>query len=263
MCSALGTELSKTSGLTIKFPPNLLQTAIKNVRSGNNMMQSAQATPISSHFPFDHQGSVIDSSDNDPSQSTKSSNDQSQHSPTTLELKRLKAELEERHRIATECMKQNVSMQHQRDLQIVRYEAQRRLDDALSQVRLSEEKATAQSRKIESLQFQMDQLSQPIRQQQQQTPPNIATPQYNMQHQHNFSLPPPTHTCSIHTNTHRTCSTKVSITLDVLDRFDKSMVQQDNVLHKSLRQSVTASKEHYLSSAKPCDGKMLRTLAYG
>ena len=42
----------------------------------------------------------------------------------------------------------------------------------------------------------------------------------------------------------------------VLDKFEKSMVQQNNVLHESLRQSVTASKEHYLSSAKPCDGKI-------
>ena len=44
--------------------------------------------------------------------------------------------------------------------------------------------------------------------------------------------------------------------IGVLDRFDKSMVQWDNVLHESLRQSVTASKEHYMSSAKSCDGKI-------
>ena len=42
-------------------------------------MQSAQATPTSSSLPFDHQRSVIDSSDNDPSQSNNSSNDQSQN----------------------------------------------------------------------------------------------------------------------------------------------------------------------------------------
>ena len=36
------------------IPPNLLQTAIDNVRSGNNVMQSAQATPTSSSLPFDH-----------------------------------------------------------------------------------------------------------------------------------------------------------------------------------------------------------------
>ena len=49
----------------------------------------------------------------------------------------------------------------------------------------------------------------------------------------------------------------------VWDRFEKSMVQQNNVLHKTLRQSVTASKEHYLSNAKPCDGKMPWMLAHG
>ena len=174
-------------------------------------MQSAQAMPTSSSLPFEHQGSAIESSDNDSSQSHNNSNNQPQHSPSTLELKRLKAELEERHRINTECMKQNLSMQHHRDLQIVRDEDQRRLDDALSDVRLGKEKAIAQSRKTESLQSQMDQMSQLIRQQQ-QTPSNIATPQHNMPHQHNFSLPSPIHTV-LHTNTHRTCSTKVSITL--------------------------------------------------
>ena len=47
-----------------------------------------------------------------------------------------------------------------------------------------------------------------------------------------------------------------STLISVLDRFDKSMVQWDNVLPESLRQSVTASKEHYLSSAKSCDRKV-------
>ena len=108
-----------------------------------------------------------------------------------------------------ECIKQNLSMQHHRDLQIVRDEAQRRLDGALSQA--TEGKAIAQSRQIENLQSQIDQLSQLIRQQQ-QTPTNIATPQHNMPQQHNFSLPPSTHSHS-HQLTYRTCSTKVSITL--------------------------------------------------
>ena len=44
--------------------------------------------------------------------------------------------------------------------------------------------------------------------------------------------------------------------IGVLDKFEKSMVQQNDVLHESLRQSVTVSKEHYQSSAKPCDGKI-------
>ena len=101
--------------------------------------------------------------------------------------------MEERHRISMECMKQNLSMEHERDLQIVRDEAQRKIDDAFSQARLSEEKAIAQSRKIVDLQSQMHQLSKLIRKQQQSSP-NIATPQYNMQHQQNLTLPPPTHT---------------------------------------------------------------------
>ena len=104
-------------------PLNLLQTAIDNVRSGNNVIQSAQTTPTSSSLPFDHQGSAIESSDNDPSQSNNSSNNQPQYCLSTLELKRLKVELGERHIINTECMRQNLSIQHHRDLHIVRDEA--------------------------------------------------------------------------------------------------------------------------------------------
>ena len=108
--------------------PNLLQAVI-NILS-NNIMQSAQATPSSNSSPFAHQRSAIESSGNDPSQSNNSSNNQPQHLPSTLELQKLKADLEKRYRINTECIKQNLSMQHHRDLQIVRDEAQRRLDDA-------------------------------------------------------------------------------------------------------------------------------------
>ena len=44
--------------------------------------------------------------------------------------------------------------------------------------------------------------------------------------------------------------------IGIPDKVEKSMVQQNNVLHESLSQSVTASKEHYLSNANPCDGKI-------
>ena len=65
-----------------------------------------------------------------------------------------------------------------------------------------------------------------------------------MTQQHNFSPPPPTHIHTvIHTNTYTGHVQPKS--QGVLDKFEKSMVQQ----------SVTASKEHYLSNAKPCDGK--------
>ena len=175
------------------------------------------------------------------SQSNHSSNNQPQHpaSPFSFRiLKKLKAESEERPRINTECIKQNLNMQHHRDLQIVRDEAQRRFDDALSQVRSSEEKNIAQSRQIDNQQSQLNQLCQFVRHQQ-QTPTNIATPQHNMTQQHN-SLSSTTHT---HTVIH-TQQTKDMINLSlnssligVLDKFEKSMFQQNNVLHESLRQS--------------------------
>ena len=122
-----------------KIKQNLLETAIYNVRSRSNIMQSAQATPTCSSSPFDHQGSAIENLDNDPSQSDINSNNQPQHPPSTLELKKYVAGLEERHRIDAECNKQNLITQHHRDLKIVRDKAQRKLDDALSHVRLSEE----------------------------------------------------------------------------------------------------------------------------
>ena len=46
--------------------------------------------------------------------------------------------------------------------------------------------------------------------------------------------------------------------IGVLDQVKKSMVQWDNILHENLRQSVTASKEHYQSNAKLCDGKIVQ-----
>ena len=47
----------------------------------------------------------------------------------------------------------------------------------------------------------------------------------------------------------------------VLDKFEKSMVQQNTVLHEILKQSVTDSKECYLSNAKPCGGKIVLDLS--
>ena len=58
-----------------KIPPNILQIAIKNVRSRNNVIQSAQTTPTSNILSFEHQGSAIESSDSDPNQYNNSSND--------------------------------------------------------------------------------------------------------------------------------------------------------------------------------------------
>ena len=161
-------------------------------------------------------------------------NNQFRHSPSTLELKKLKAELEKTHRINIECIKQNLSMQHHRDLQIVSDEAQRRLDNALNQVKSSEEKAIVQRRQIYSLQSQLNQISQIVRQQQ-QTPTNTAILQHNMTQQHNFSLPSPTH-IQLYTQTPTQDMFNLSLNsslIGVLDKFEKSMVKQNNILHGS------------------------------
>ena len=65
-------------------------------------------------------------------------------------------------------------MQHNRDLEIVKNEAQRIIHDAMIWVKDSEQQALGQSRKIDVLQSQINQLSQLVKQQQ-QTPSNIAT----------------------------------------------------------------------------------------
>ena len=142
-------------------------------------------------------------------------------------------------------------MQHQRDLQIVREEAQGRIEDALSQVRSSEEKATAITRN---------------RQPTVPTKSTLATCQATTTNTHIYNhtsaqqeitaqfLSPTTHTYS-HTHKHTKDIFNLSLNnslIGVLDKFEKSMVQQNNLLHESLRQSVAASKEYYLSNAKPC-----------
>ena len=41
----------------------------------------------------------------------------------------------------------------------------------------------------------------------------------------------------------------------VLDRFERSLTLQNNAIQESLALSTTRYREHYLSTAKPCDGK--------
>ena len=46
--------------------------------------------------------------------------------------------------------------------------------------------------------------------------------------------------------------------VEVIDVLNRSMANQYSVLQETLRQSQLASKEHYLSNAKSCDGKDLK-----
>ena len=41
----------------------------------------------------------------------------------------------------------------------------------------------------------------------------------------------------------------------VLDRFERSLTLQNNAIQESLALSANSFREHYLSAAKPCDGK--------
>ena len=43
--------------------------------------------------------------------------------------------------------------------------------------------------------------------------------------------------------------------LQALGMMHKSITTQCSVLQDQMRQSQSTSKEHYLSNAKPCDGK--------
>ena len=43
--------------------------------------------------------------------------------------------------------------------------------------------------------------------------------------------------------------------IGVLDKWEKSVTLQNNLLQQSIQPSILTSKEHYLSIAKPCDDK--------
>ena len=69
---------------------------------------------------FDHQGSGLESSDAESNSSTNNSANHAQHPPSIMESNKLKPDLEEQHRIDSECITENLTMQHNRDLQIVK-----------------------------------------------------------------------------------------------------------------------------------------------
>ena len=50
-------------------------------------------------------------------------------------------------------------------------------------------------------------------------------------------------------------STTSGSLVEVMDVLNRSMTNQYTVLQETLRQSQSASKEHYLSNAQSCDGK--------
>ena len=99
----------------------------------------------------------------------------------------------------------------------------------------------------------------------QQPPHTPPPPTYHSQHhtQHVTFAPPlerhHTATYRSHNNsmaqapTHN-ASMDNSLTM-VLDRFERSLTLQNNAIQESLALSANSFREHYLSAAKPCDGK--------
>ena len=173
--------------------PGLIRTAMSTLLSIISLIKltlthQATPTPVQPHSSgFDHQGSGLESSDADCNSSTNNSANHPQHPPSIIEFNKSKSDLEEQHGIDRECIKQNLTMQHNRDLQIVKDESHRINHGAMMQIKDSEQQALAQSGKIDVLQSQINQLSQLVKQQQ-QTSSNIATPQHNIAQQHSFSL---------------------------------------------------------------------------
>ena len=57
----------------------------------------------------------------------------------------------------------------------------------------------------------------------------------------------------------RTISSPTGCLVEVMDILNRSMTNQYAILQETLRQSQSVSKEHFVSNAKPCDGKNLQT----
>ena len=67
----------------------------------------------------------------------------------------------------------------------------------------------------------------------------------------NTTLPPPS---LLHYFGQNVLMTNNSL-VEVMDVLNKPMTNQYTVLQETMRQSQSASKEHYLSNAKSCNGK--------
>ena len=88
-------------------------------------------------------------------------------------------------------------------------------------------------------------------------PPNTQTP-YKLSPPllpDTFLLPPPPLVQTQGHPSEQNMSIMNNSLVEVMDILNRSMTNQYHVLQETLRQSQLASKEHYLSNAKSCDGK--------
>ena len=129
-------------------------------------------------------------------------------------------------RIEVECAKQNLKSEFDHRLQ---------------------HQALTQTKMINALRQQIDQLGVQLHQQQVATHPVLPqAPPF----QELILLSPP----SLHHYNQNISPSNGSL-VEVMDVLNRSMTNQYAILQETLRQSQSASKEHYLSNAQSCDGK--------
>ena len=151
-----------------------------------------------------------------------------------LELTNFKKQLEIQIKIVVECAKQNLKTEFGHEL---------------SQQTLTHTKP------IESLRQQIKQLGEQL--QQHQAAPqhtNTVQPQTPLLPDISLPPPPPLDQAQGH-HFEQNMSMMNNSLVEVMDVLNKFMTNQFSMLQETLRQSQSASKEHYISNVKSCDGK--------
>ena len=143
---------------------------------------------------------------------------------------------------------------------------QRPVDNRLAETETLQYQTKALEEQIKALREENERL----RQQTQATPlpsthlPSAPAPHHSQHHTPHVTFAPPLET--YHTAIYRSNDTFIAQTpthnasmdnslIMVLHKFEKSLTLQNNAIQGSLALSATSYREHYLSTAKPCDGK--------
>ena len=182
------------------------------------------------------------------------------------EFDRFKRDLDAQHKIELACQKKNLERQYEQETQNTVAKLRQDLDNTQRLVgnRLVETETLQHHTK--TLEEQVKALREENERLKQQPPTHPPPPPtYDSQHQKpHVSFAPPierylTATHKSHNNsmaqahTHN-ASMDNSLTM-LLDRFERYLILQYNAIQESLALSANSFREHYLSAAKPCDGK--------
>ena len=182
------------------------------------------------------------------------------------ELDRSKKDLDAQHKVELACKRKNLERQYEQETQNTVAKLRQHLDNTQSLVdnRLAETETLQHQTK--TLEEQIKALREENERLKQQPPTHTPPPpthhsQYQTPHV-TFVPPPETHHTAIY-RSHNTSMAQApthnasmdhSLTM-VLDRFERSLTLQNNAIKESLALSANSFREHYLTTAKPCDGK--------